>query len=230
MTDKSAKAFWYFGFYLFLGSILCSQISCASKELTSTNNKNQTIRMDSLLFVNLAKYASFTGFKHNDARALKQLQIDPQLVDSTSAEFFQLEKKYLQKSNPKLLQQRISILKNLAISQANAVMDQECVFSQGLPEPPDPDKPPEKKSATYPQRCEKKGFFVTIIFSEPEFVTNNNCTDSNEALSSKSLKCWQIRAYEYTSYSRFIFALYLIKDPKQGWKVVRKERLWGEFS
>lgn len=205
-------------------------VSAGYNESKLSNGKYRAQSEDSTLFPALVKYVSTVGLHFNRPQDFERLQIDPRQVTGTYNCCGDIQVNNL-KYSPEELAKNRQILEKFNISETDVLKDQECIFSQGLPEPPDPDNPDKEKTFPFSQRCEEKGFFLTILFSQPESVAASSCTTSEESnLESRRNQCRKVLAFEFTSYSRFIFALYLTKDPQEGWKVIRKKLIHGVFS
>ena len=149
------------------------------------------------------------------------------MIDSTYQHSTKLKKKHLQTLNSKQVSHHKSILAKFDISPTNVISDLECVFSQGLPPPPPADSQKVTQTGNkFPDRCEDMGFFLTVIFGQPQLVASKNCDISNQ---DSNAHCFAVRANEYTSYSMFTFVIYLKKEEGE-WEIIRKKRLGGAYS
>lgn len=227
MKSKMTSVQNNFGFAFFIGYLFL-----ISFDLSINYSVSGTIYQENeTLFSSLVQYVKKEGLQFQSPQELKQLRIDPRMIDSTYMQFAKLEEKHLQTQPDSEIDQHIETLKKYDIPTTNVITDLECVFSQGLPNPSNLKNSEKEIRSDFPFRCEEKGFFLSVIFGHPNKVPASKCTQNDSTENNSTfLPCFAVRADEYTSYSEFSFRLFVIKDPVKGWVVVRKKLLGGAYS
>lgn len=215
-----------------IGGVLFLLLGLISLSIFSvTPLKAQSSQQRPTLFATLAEYVASNGLGFVEQRHLRQLKIDPHLIDTTYRSSAKLQNKFLAGIPDKEIRRHKNVLEKLGVPTTDAVADQACIGSGGLPEPPDPDKPDIERTSSYPPHCEEQGFFLTVIFEKPQPAADTKCrVKKSQHVTGGNAHCWKVKAYEFTSYSYFFYAIYLNRDPRKGWMVVRKKSLGGFAS
>jgi hypothetical protein len=215
--------------FIFYSLTVISSVFLLVGDATNTTKTSRLLATnpDSTLFRTLVQYVDTAGLQFDSPENLRQLQIDPRMIDSAYQHSTKLKKKHLQTLNNKQVSHHKSILAKFDIPPTNVISDLECVFSQGFPPPPPADSQKVTQTGNkFPDRCEDMGFFLTVIFGQPQLVASKNCDISNQ---DSNARCFAVRANEYTSYSIFTFIIYLKKEEGE-WEIIRKKRLGGAYS
>lgn len=207
-------------------TVFLSSIPLKYSGIVNELSTQKVYQSESELFTTLVEYVSSKGLYHDEPKQLKlSLRVDPHIMSIGYSHQEKLKKQDLSTS-PKQLAERQNILENKKIPLANAIKEQECIYYGGLGDPENLNEQNMPKSQI-PQHCKDLGFFITIIFGQPQPTADANCTTSEN--SDLNSQCWKIDALELTSSSKNVYSLYLSNQPPKGWVIKRKELIGGVF-
>jgi len=216
---------------LILLSILLS-FKMYAQDNRSMNNSEINI----ILYKQLLNLVTPDGLS-NSREANLDLRIDPRLLNK-DPDIHQIKPENLYVQSEIDSVNIVNLITEFGAKPSDIIKDVECLFSNGLPPPPQSNKSCEQIKNNF--HCENIGDFVTIIFGLPRAggayfpaselgYSESIALDIDERYLGKEMNWYTIRAIEITSYSFAVYDLVFEKENNR-WHFVNKFKLFSIMS